>query len=53
VECGRGRRLYALSQGVFPIDGRDGFSALPNTGVLVAVSVRRFYSPFEGVVVRE
>jgi hypothetical protein len=38
VEFGRGRTLYALSQGVFPIDGIDGFPALPNTGALVEVN---------------
>ncbi len=37
VEFGRGRRLYALSQGVF--DGpRDGFPARPDTGTLVEVN---------------
>ena len=38
VEFGRGRILYALSQGDFPIGGRDGFPALPNTGALVEVN---------------
>ena len=38
VEFGRGRTLYALSQGDFPIDGIDGFPALPNTGALVEVN---------------
>ena len=38
VEFGRGRILYALSQGDFPIGGRDGFPALPNTGALVKVN---------------
>ena len=38
VEFGRGRRLYALSQGDFPPDGRDGFPALPDTGALVEVN---------------
>jgi hypothetical protein len=38
VEFGRGRTLYALSQGDFPIDGLDGFPALPNTGALVKVN---------------
>lgn len=37
VEFGRGRRLYALSQGIW--DGvADGSPALPNTGALVEVS---------------
>lgn len=38
VEFGRGQRLYALSQGVFPEGGRDGFPALPDTGTLVEVN---------------
>ena len=38
VEFGRGRSLYALSQGVFPEGERDGFPALPNTGTLVEVN---------------
>ena len=38
VEFGRGRRLYALSQGDFPPGQRDGFPALPNTGALVEVN---------------
>ena len=38
VEFGRGRRLYALSQGDFPEGERDGFPALPNTGALVEVN---------------
>ena len=38
VEFGRGRTLYALSQGDFPRDGGDGFPALPNTGSLVEVN---------------
>jgi hypothetical protein len=37
VEFGRGRRLYALSQGDFPEDELDGRPALPNTGSLVEV----------------
>jgi hypothetical protein len=35
VEFGRGRRLYALSQGVFPPGNPEGSPALPNTGALV------------------
>lgn len=35
VEFGRGRRLYALSQGDFPAGGFPGEPALPNTGSLV------------------
>jgi hypothetical protein len=37
VEFGRGRLLYALSQGVFPVGEPDGSPALPNTGALVEV----------------
>ena len=35
VEFGRGRTLYALSQGVFPAGNPPGTPALPNTGALV------------------
>jgi hypothetical protein len=35
VEFGRGHRLYALSQGVFPPGNPEGSPALPNTGALV------------------
>jgi len=38
VEFGLGRRLYALSQGNFPVGGEPGAPALPNTGALVAVN---------------
>ena len=38
VEFGRGRRLYALSQGDSPEDTPDGFPALPDTGALVEVN---------------
>ena len=38
VEFGRGHRLYALSQGVFPLGGPAGSPALPNTGALVKVN---------------
>jgi hypothetical protein len=38
VEFGRGRRLYALSQGEFPDGAPAGFPALPNTGALVEVN---------------
>jgi hypothetical protein len=37
VEFGRGRTLYALSQGDFPEGAPDGFPALPDTGALVKV----------------
>jgi len=35
VEFGRGRTLYALSQGVFPVGDPPGAPALPNTGALM------------------
>jgi hypothetical protein len=35
VELGRGRTLYALSQGEFPSGNPPGSPALPNTGALV------------------
>src|SRR6266498_1128333 len=35
VEFGPGNRLYALSQGIFPVGGDPGSPALPNTGALV------------------
>lgn len=38
VEFGRGHRLYALSQGVFPPGSPEGSPALPNTGALVKVN---------------
>jgi sugar lactone lactonase YvrE len=38
VEFGPRRRLYALSQGIFPVDGQEGSPALPNTGALVKVN---------------
>ena len=37
VEFGRGRSLYALSQGEFPEGAPAGSPALPNTGALVEV----------------
>jgi len=37
VEFGGGR-LYALSQGIFPVGGDPGSPALPNTGALVKVN---------------
>lgn len=37
VEFGRGRTLYALSQGDFPEGGFDGSPASPDTGALVRV----------------
>jgi hypothetical protein len=38
VEFGRGRRLYALSQGIFPIGNPPGSPAQHNTGSLVKVN---------------
>ena len=38
VEFGRGRTLYALSQGDFPVGDPEGSPALPNTGALVKVN---------------
>ena len=35
VEFGLGRRLYALSQGIFPVGAPPAAPALPNTGSLV------------------
>jgi sugar lactone lactonase YvrE len=35
VEFGRGRTLFALSQGLFPVGSPDGSPALPNTGALM------------------
>jgi sugar lactone lactonase YvrE len=37
VEFGRGERLYALSQGKFPVGEPPATPALPNTGALVQV----------------
>jgi hypothetical protein len=38
VEFGRGRRLYALSQGDFPAGSPPATPALPDTGALVEVN---------------
>ena len=38
VEFGRGRRLYALSQGDFPVGSPPATPALPDTGALVEVN---------------
>jgi hypothetical protein len=35
VEFGRGRTLFGLSQGLFPLGGDPGAPALPNTGALM------------------
>jgi sugar lactone lactonase YvrE len=37
VEFGRGRTLFALSQGVWPVGGPEGSPALPETGALLRV----------------
>jgi hypothetical protein len=38
VEFGPGNRLYALSQGIFPVGSPPATPALPNTGSLVKVN---------------
>jgi hypothetical protein len=38
VEYGRGQRLYALSQGIWPLGGEPGSPALPDTGALLEVN---------------
>ena len=38
VEIGRGRTLYALAQGVWPLGNSEGSPALPNTGQLLRVN---------------
>jgi hypothetical protein len=38
VEFGRGRSLYALAQGIFPVGSDDGSPAMPDTGSLVEVN---------------
>lgn len=38
VEFGRGRTLFALSQGVFPVGNPEGSPAAPDTGSLVEVA---------------
>jgi len=48
VEFGRGRTLYALSQGDFPPDGPPGAPALPNTGALVMVNKNSTFSVITG-----
>jgi hypothetical protein len=44
VEFGRGHRLYALSQGVFPPGNPEGSAALPNTGALVKANRDRTFT---------
>jgi hypothetical protein len=38
VKFGRGKRLYALSNGIFPVGSPPASPALPNTGSLVKVN---------------
>jgi sugar lactone lactonase YvrE len=38
VEFGRGRTLYAVAQGVWPLGNPEGSPALPNTGSLLEVN---------------
>ena len=38
VEFGRGRRLFALAQGIWPLGNPEGSPAMPNTGSLVEVN---------------
>ena len=38
VEFGRGRTLYALSQGIWPLGNAEGSPASPNTGALMRVN---------------
>ena len=45
VEFGRGRLLYALSQGDFPVGNPDGSPAAPNTGALVQVNEDGSFTP--------
>jgi hypothetical protein len=44
VEFGRGRSLYALSQGDFPVGNPEGSPAAPNTGALVEVNADGSFS---------
>jgi hypothetical protein len=48
VEFGRGRDLYALSQGEFPVGGLPGAPAAPNTGSLVKVNGDGTFDPVVG-----
>jgi hypothetical protein len=48
VEFGRGRSLYALSQGVFPIGAEPGSPALPNTGALVETNRNGTFTTITG-----
>ena len=44
VEFGRGRTLFALAQGIFPVGNPEGSPALPNTGSLVQVNADGTFS---------
>lgn len=48
VEFGRGRTLYALSQGDFEVGQPDGSPAMPNTGALVVVHWNGTLTPIMG-----
>jgi hypothetical protein len=48
VEFGRGRTLYALSQGVFPPDGDPAEPAIPNTGALLRVNANGTFTVVAG-----
>ena len=48
VEFGRGRRLYALSQGTFPVDGGPADPANPDSGALVEVEPDGSFSVLVG-----
>jgi len=45
VEFGRGRLLYALAQGDFPVGNPEGSPAAPNTGALVRVNDDGSFTP--------
>jgi hypothetical protein len=48
VEFGTGNDLYALAQGVFPLDGPEGSPAAPDTGSLLQVSSHGTFSEVIG-----
>lgn len=48
VEFGRGRTLYALSQGTFPAGDPPGSPALANTGALLAVNADGTFTVIAG-----
>jgi hypothetical protein len=48
VEFGRGRSLFALSQGVFPAGNPPGSPALPNTGALVRATAAGTFEVIAG-----